>query len=46
MALWDMLSWAAWIVSGLLFVWMVFDAVGVSKKYGEDYLMSSREGEE
>jgi hypothetical protein len=46
MALWDILSWASWIVSVLLFAWMIFDAFSVSQKYSEDFLMSSREGEE
>jgi hypothetical protein len=46
MDLWTLLSWGAWIVSGLLFLWMLVDMLSVSKNYSEDFLMSSREGEE
>lgn len=46
MDLWDVLSYAAWAVSILLFVWMLMDAWGVGRKFEEDFLLSSREGEE
>lgn len=46
MGLWVLLSYAAWIISILLFGWMIMDAVSVGKKYSEDFLMSSREGDE
>jgi hypothetical protein len=46
MDLWTGLSWAAWIVSGLLFLWMLIDMLSVGKNYSEDFLLSSREGEE
>lgn len=42
----DVLSYAAWAVSAILLLWIVVDAVGVSKQYDEEFLMSSREGEE
>jgi hypothetical protein len=44
--LWTLLSWAAWIVAGLLYLWMFIDMLSVGKQYSEDFLMSSREGEE
>jgi hypothetical protein len=46
MDLWDVLSYAAWAVSILLFIWMLMDAWGVGRKFEEDFLLSSREGEE
>jgi hypothetical protein len=44
--MWTYLSYAAWIISIVLFAWMIVDAIGVGKKFKEDFLMSSREGEE
>ncbi len=35
-----LLEYAAWIISAVLVVWMVFDAVKVSREYPEDYLLS------
>ena len=46
MNLWTLLEYAAWIISGLLGLWMIIDASRTSRKYGEDVLLSSREGEE
>lgn len=46
MDLWDLLSYAAWAVSVLLFLWMLNDAWSVGRKFQEDFLLSSREGEE
>lgn len=46
MDVWDLLSYAAWAVSVLLFVWMLIDAWGVGRRFDEDFLLSSREGEE
>ncbi|MFZ9642700.1 MAG: hypothetical protein ACO29L_04505 [Candidatus Methylopumilus sp.] len=46
MSIWDILSDAAWIISAALLIWIVKDAISVSKQYDEEYLMSSREGEE
>ncbi|MBX9629804.1 MAG: hypothetical protein K2X67_04710 [Burkholderiales bacterium] len=43
---WDLLSYAAWAVSALLFIWMLADAWGVGRNFDEDFLLSSREGEE
>ncbi|ACK51552.1 conserved hypothetical protein [Methylocella silvestris BL2] len=36
---------AAWGLSGLLTAWMLFDLIRVNKRYEEDYLLSSQEGE-
>jgi hypothetical protein len=46
MGLFDILPYLAWAVSAALLIWIVADAFSVSKQYDEDYLMSSREGEE
>lgn len=46
MNLWTLISYAAWAVSIALFVWMVIDSFSVIKEFSEDFLMSSREGEE
>lgn len=46
MDFWDFLSYAAWGASGVLFLWIFADAVRVGKEYDEDFLLSSREGEE
>lgn len=42
--MWIYLGWAAWIASGLLFLWMAWDFLMVNKDFGEDVLLSSREG--
>jgi len=46
MDFWDILSYAAWIVSAILLIWLIVDTFKVSKEYSEDYLLSSREGED
>ena len=46
MDLWDILSYAAWGVSILIFLWMAADAWRVGREFEEDFLLSSREGEE
>lgn len=46
MNFWIVLSYAAWIVSGVLLLWMVIDMLKVNKEYPEEYLISSREGED
>ncbi|MEK0081826.1 hypothetical protein [Benzoatithermus flavus] len=45
MSVWNLLEYAAWAASALIFLWMVLDAVRVSRDYSEDVLLSSREGE-
>ena len=42
--MWDFLATAAWIVSGAIFGWMIWDFFAVNSKYGENVLVSSREG--
>jgi hypothetical protein len=42
--MWQALAWAAWAVSAVIFVWMVWDFFRVNTAYGEDVLLSSREG--
>lgn len=42
----DVLSYLAWAASAMLLLWIVVDAMSVSKQYDEEFLMSSREGEE
>lgn len=42
--LWDVLTWAAWAISAILFGWMFWDFMKVNMKFGNDVLLSSREG--
>lgn len=44
MILWEVLSYAAWIISGFLLLWIVVDAINVSREFDEELLVSSREG--
>lgn len=44
MDFWDLLTYGAWILSGILIVWMVMDTVRVNSEYDEDLLISSQEG--
>jgi hypothetical protein len=44
MDIWQVLEWAAWIVSALLLAWMLFDFVKTDRTYSEAQLLSSREG--
>jgi hypothetical protein len=46
MTTWDMLANAAWLISALIAIWMVVDLLKVSKEYPEEFLTSSREGQE
>ena len=39
----DFLSYFCWIVSGLLFLYMLVDFFRVNKEYDEEFLLSSRE---
>jgi hypothetical protein len=38
------LEWAAWVISAGLGAWMLFDAIGVSRRYDEEFLTTSVEG--
>lgn len=44
MDFWDILSYAAWIISAGLLLWMLMDAIRVNREYDEELLISSREG--
>ena len=44
MNFWQLLSYAAWVISALLVAWMLADMISIAKQYDEDFLMSSREG--
>lgn len=46
MSFWDVLTYVAWSLSAIMLVWMVVDAFMVSSQYDEEFLMSSREGED
>lgn len=46
MNIWDILSYVTWVISAILLIWIVVDAISVSQQYDEEFLMSSREGEE
>jgi hypothetical protein len=46
MGFFNILPYLAWAVSAALLLWILVDAFSVSKQYDEDFLMSSREGEE
>ncbi len=46
MTTWDMLANAAWLISALIAIWMVVDLLTVGKEYPEEFLTSSREGQE
>ncbi|MDP2247612.1 MAG: hypothetical protein Q8J65_05730 [Nitrosomonadales bacterium] len=46
MSFWDVLTYIAWSLSAIMLVWMVVDAFMVSSQYDEEFLMSSREGED
>ena len=40
-----LLEYAAWAISAVLGVWMLYDLLKTNTTYSEDLLMSSREGE-
>lgn len=41
----QMLEYAAWALSALFGLWMLFDLIRTNSAYSEDVLLSSREGE-
>jgi membrane protein DedA with SNARE-associated domain len=43
---WDVLGGLAWVIAIGLLGWMARDAWRVSRSYDEDFLLSSREGDE
>ena len=44
MDFWTIASYAAWIISAAIFLWMLWDAFRVGQRYDEGLLQSSREG--
>ncbi|CAG0956416.1 hypothetical protein MTYP_00485 [Methylophilaceae bacterium] len=46
MSFWDILTYVAWSLSAIMLMWMVVDAFMISSQYDEEFLMSSREGED
>ena len=42
--MWDILGTAAWVIAAAIFAWMTWDFFRTNAKYGEDVLVSSREG--
>lgn len=44
MDFWDILTYAAWVISAGLLLWMLMDAIRINQEYDEDLLISSREG--
>jgi hypothetical protein len=38
------LEWAAWIISAVLAVWMVYDMLKTGRSYDEEFLTTSVEG--
>ena len=39
------MNWSAWAIACALALWMGFDLLRTNKTFGEDYLLSSEEGE-
>lgn len=44
MILCEVLSYAAWIVSGLLLLWIVVEAINVSSGFDEELVRNSSDG--
>ncbi|MEQ9487913.1 MAG: hypothetical protein RIM72_02840 [Alphaproteobacteria bacterium] len=44
MDIWDVFEYGAWLLSGILLLWMLIDTIRVNSEYDEDLLTSSREG--
>ncbi|GMQ76523.1 MAG: hypothetical protein BMS9Abin01_1803 [Gammaproteobacteria bacterium] len=41
---WIIAEWVAWAISAYLLLWILLDAIRVSREHDEDFLLSSREG--
>ena len=41
----QLLEYAAWAISAILGLWMLFDMIKTNRTYTEDLLTSSKEGE-
>ncbi len=44
MTIWNVLEWAAWILSAIIAVWMITDLLRVGREYDEEFLTTSAEG--
>jgi hypothetical protein len=42
--MWAISGWVAWILSAVIFIWLVWDFFRINTKYSENILLSSREG--
>ena len=42
--MWDLLGPIAWVLSAAIFLWLIVDFFLVNAKFGEEALLSSREG--
>ena len=42
--MWEMSGWVAWILSAIVFAWLIYDFFKVNLKFSETVLTSSREG--
>lgn len=43
--MWNMIALAAWVISAVLVIWMVYDWIKTDRSHTEAQLTSSREGE-
>lgn len=43
MTIWELTEYAAWVVSALIAVYLIADAVRVSREYDEDFLVHTME---
>lgn len=41
----EIMNWCAWAIAGALALWMCVDLLRTNRAFGEDYLLSSEEGE-
>lgn len=41
----QLLEYAAWGLSGIIGLWLLFDLLKTDRSYSEDFLTSSREGD-
>lgn len=46
MSVWDVIEIAAWALSAIIAIWLIADAIRVSREYDEDFLTTVIEIEE
>jgi hypothetical protein len=46
MSVWDVIEIAAWVLSAIIAIWLIADAIRVSREYDEDFLTTVIEIEE